>query len=94
MHSSSVEINNADPQGMEKLCAQIRKTTWWLITVAASLWTSRSSWSAKSLDFIAAADRPQMAACLTFSGETAGEAPIKNCPISLILVVNKLEECC
>ena len=31
---------------------------------------------AKSLDFIAAADRPNMAACFTFSGETDGEAPV------------------
>jgi len=49
---------------------------WWFITVAASLWTSRSSWSAKSLDFIAAADRPYTAACFTFSGETAGDGPV------------------
>lgn len=36
--------------------------------VAASLWISRSSWSANNFAFTAAADRPHMAAYFTSSG--------------------------
>lgn len=53
-----------------------QQQTWWFMMVAANLWISRSSWSAKSLDFVAAADKPHMAACLTVSGEMDDEGPV------------------
>jgi hypothetical protein len=43
--------------------------------VADNLWISRSSWSAKSLDFVAAADKPQLAAFFTVSEEMDDEGP-------------------
>ena len=44
--------------------------------VADNLWISRSSWSAKSLDFVAAADKPQIAAFFTVSEEMDDESPV------------------
>lgn len=37
--------------------------------LADSLWISRSSWSANSFAFVAAAARPALAAALTFSAD-------------------------
>lgn len=42
--------------------------------LADSLWISRSSWSANSFAFVAAAARPAFAAALTFSDDN-GAAP-------------------
>ena len=50
--------------------------TWWFMIVADNLWISRSSWSAKSLDFVAAADKPQIAAFFTVSEEMDDESPV------------------
>jgi hypothetical protein len=45
--------------------------------VAESLWISRSSWSANNFAFTAAADRPQLAAYFTPSGERGeGESSV------------------
>jgi hypothetical protein len=42
---------------------------WWFTIFADSLWISRSSWSANSFAFVAAAARPALAAALTFSAD-------------------------
>lgn len=43
--------------------------------LADSLWISRSSWSAKSFAFVAAATRPALAADLTISSDKGATTP-------------------
>ena len=43
--------------------------------MAHSLWISRSSWSANNLAFIAAAERPSLAASLIFSADSRVDPP-------------------
>lgn len=46
------------------------KYTWWFMILAESLWISRSSWSANSFAFVAAADRPALEAALSFASDS------------------------